>query len=95
MYLSVVMPQKVLVKAANLTASFEVLHGNVTAIFGWDVSMASHHQRLTGYQVTWAEVIPTNRNCNTKLPHTVISQSLILPPVSEQHRLRCAPPPTP
>uniref|UniRef100_A0A3Q0QZW8 Anosmin 1a n=1 Tax=Amphilophus citrinellus TaxID=61819 RepID=A0A3Q0QZW8_AMPCI len=71
-------PQKVLVKATNLTASFEVLGANVTAIFGWDLS--SHHQQLTGYQVTWAEVIPTNRNCNIKLPHTLISQSLILPP---------------
>ncbi|XP_008282313.1 anosmin-1a [Stegastes partitus] len=72
--------QKVLVKAANLTASFEVRGGNVTAIFSWDLSMNPPHQQLTGYQVTWAEVIPTNRHSNNKLPHSLISQSQILPP---------------
>uniref|UniRef100_A0A3B4VBD8 Anosmin 1a n=1 Tax=Seriola dumerili TaxID=41447 RepID=A0A3B4VBD8_SERDU len=77
-----VSPQKVLVKAANLTASFEVLGGNVTAIFSWDLSRVPLHPQLTGYQVTWAEVIPTNRhnNNNNKLPHSLISQSQILPP---------------
>ncbi|XP_041821744.1 anosmin-1-like [Chelmon rostratus] len=75
-----VSPQKVLVKAANLTASFEVQGSNMTAIFGWDLSTASPHQQLTGYQVTWAEVIPTNRHNNNKLPHSLISQSQILPP---------------
>ncbi|XP_071321011.1 anosmin-1a isoform X1 [Trachinotus anak] len=76
-----VSPQKVLVKAANLTASFEVLGGNVTAVFSWDLSKLPLHQQLTGYQVTWAEVIPTNRhNTNNKLPHSLISQSQILPP---------------
>uniref|UniRef100_A0A3Q2WAJ6 Anosmin 1a n=1 Tax=Haplochromis burtoni TaxID=8153 RepID=A0A3Q2WAJ6_HAPBU len=74
---------KVLVKPTNLIASFEVLGGNVTAIFSWDISMTSSHQQLTGYQVTWAEVISTNRNYNVKLPRTLISQSQILPPVSE------------
>ncbi|KAA8579665.1 hypothetical protein FQN60_006758 [Etheostoma spectabile] len=72
-------PQKVLVKAANLTASFEVWAGNVTAIFSWDLSTAPPHQQLTGYQVTWAEVISTNHH-NKKLPHSLISQSQILPP---------------
>ncbi|KAM9334048.1 anosmin-1a [Symphorus nematophorus] len=76
--------QKVLVKAANLTASFEVRGGNMTAVFSWDLSTAPPHQQqqLTGYQVTWAEVIPTNRhnNNNNKLPHSLISQSQILPP---------------
>ncbi|CAI5637702.1 unnamed protein product [Oreochromis niloticus] len=72
--------QKVLVKPTNLIASFEVLGGNVTAIFSWDISMTSSHQQLTGYQVTWAEVISTNRNYNVKLPRTLISQSQILPP---------------
>uniref|UniRef100_A0A4W6EJ10 Anosmin 1a n=1 Tax=Lates calcarifer TaxID=8187 RepID=A0A4W6EJ10_LATCA len=61
--------QKVLVKAANLTASFEIRGGNVTAVFSWDLS-----------KVTWAEVIPTNRHNNNKLPHSLISQSQILPP---------------
>lgn len=74
--------QKVVVKAANLTASFEVQGGNMTAIFSWDVSAALPHQPLTGYQVTWAEVIPTNRHNSIKLPHSLISQSQILPPVS-------------
>ncbi|KAG7236073.1 hypothetical protein INR49_001352 [Caranx melampygus] len=45
-----VSPQKVLVKAANLTASFEVLGGNVTAIFSWDLSRVPLHQQLTGFQ---------------------------------------------
>ncbi|XP_040888749.1 anosmin-1a [Toxotes jaculatrix] len=76
-------PQKVLVKATNLTASFEVRGGNVTAIFSWDLSKVPPRQQLTGYQVTWAEVIPTNRhNGNNKLPHSLISQSQILPPDS-------------
>ncbi|XP_075951200.1 anosmin-1a isoform X1 [Anarhichas minor] len=69
-----VSPQKVLVKAANLTASFEVSGGNVTAIFSWDLSTAPPHQQLTGYQVTCA-VISTNRHNNDK-----VSQSQILPP---------------
>lgn len=77
-----VTPQKVLVKAANLTASFEVRGGNVTAIFSWDLSSAPPHHRLTGYQVTWAEVISTTLHNNNKLPHSLISQSQILPPVS-------------
>ncbi|XP_029306275.1 anosmin-1a [Cottoperca gobio] len=72
--------QKVLVKAANLTASFEVMEGNVTAVFSWDLSTATPHQHPTGFQVTWAEVLPTNRHNNNKLPHSLISQSQILPP---------------
>lgn len=81
--LSAASPQKVLMKAANLTASFEVRGNNVTAIFSWDLSQAAPHHKLTGYQVTWAEVIPTNRHNNdNKLPHSLISQSQILPPVS-------------
>ncbi|KAK9523789.1 hypothetical protein VZT92_017683 [Zoarces viviparus] len=70
-----VSPQRVLVKAANLTASFEVSGGNVTAIFSWDLSTAPPHQQLTGYQVTCAEVISTHRHNNDK-----VSQSQILPP---------------
>ncbi|KAM7375003.1 hypothetical protein PAMA_014204 [Pampus argenteus] len=80
-----VTPQKVLVKAANLTASFEVRGGNVTAVFSWGLSSAPPHQQLSGYQVTWAEVVSTtrhknNNNNNNKLPHSLVSQSQILPP---------------
>ncbi|XP_075868521.1 anosmin-1a [Nelusetta ayraudi] len=74
--------QKVEVKAVNLTASFEVKAGNMTAIFRWDVPTTLPHQPLTGYQVTWAEVIPNNRHNTAKLPHSLISQSQILPPES-------------
>ncbi|XP_019959396.2 anosmin-1a isoform X1 [Paralichthys olivaceus] len=72
-------PQKVLLKAANLTASFEVRGGNVTAIFSWDLLKVLSHQQLTGYQVTWTELVPTNHHSNNKLPHSLISQSQILP----------------
>lgn len=82
-------PQKVLVKPVNLTASFEVRGGNLTAIFSWDLSTVLRHQQLTGYQVTWAEVIPTNRHNNNKLPHSLISQSQILPPVSDVINYKC------
>ncbi|XP_028254076.1 anosmin-1-like isoform X1 [Parambassis ranga] len=78
-------PQKVLAKASNLTASFQVLGGNVTSVFSWDLSAVKSHQQLTGYQVTWAEVIPPTINChgnNYKLPRGLISQSQILPPDS-------------
>lgn len=79
--------QKVTVKAANLTASFEVQGSNMTAVFSWDASTALPHQRLTGYQVTWAEIIPTTRHTGIQLPHSLISQSQILPPVSIESRL--------
>uniref|UniRef100_A0A665TAN3 Anosmin 1a n=1 Tax=Echeneis naucrates TaxID=173247 RepID=A0A665TAN3_ECHNA len=79
--------QKVLLKAANLTASFDVLGRNVTAVFSWGSPKVPPHQQMTGYQVTWAEVILTNRhhgdttnNNNNNLPHSLISQSQILPP---------------
>ncbi|KAM9328467.1 anosmin-1a [Pholidichthys leucotaenia] len=77
---TVLTPRKVLLKAANLTASFEVRGGNVTTIFRWDLSTPLSHQQLTGYQVTWSEVIPTNRHNNIQLSHSLISQSQILPP---------------
>lgn len=80
---------KDLVKAANLTASFEAQGGNVTAIFSWDLSIAPPHQQLTGYQVTWAEVTPTNRHNNNKLTHNLISQSQILPLVSAVINCSC------
>ncbi|KAM3585190.1 uncharacterized protein V6R79_010009 [Siganus canaliculatus] len=74
--------QKVLLKATNLTASFEIQSVNMTAIFSWSLSRDVPHQQLTGYQVTWAEVIPTTRHNKNKLPHSLISQSQILPPDS-------------
>ncbi|KAM3838350.1 anosmin-1-like, partial [Diretmus argenteus] len=73
-------PQKVLAKAENLTVSFEVQGGNVTAVFSWDVSVVRPGRQLTGYQVTWAEVASTNHQHHNKLPHSLISQSQILPP---------------
>ncbi|XP_071381897.1 anosmin-1-like [Centroberyx affinis] len=76
-------PQKVLAKAENLTASFEVRGGNVTAVFSWDLSAARPDRQLTGYQVTWAEVPTADRHSkddNNKLPHSLISQSQILSP---------------
>ncbi|XP_041834499.1 anosmin-1a [Melanotaenia boesemani] len=72
--------QKVLVKAVNLTASFQIRASNVSAIFSWDLSMKAPSQQLTGYQVTWMEVVPTSRHSSNKLPHSLISQSQILPP---------------
>ncbi|KAG8004700.1 Anosmin-1 [Nibea albiflora] len=81
-----VSPPKVLVKAANLTASFEVRGGNMTAVFSWDRSHSAPPRRQpTGYQVTWAEVAPTSHHSGSnsnKLPHGLISQSQILPPDS-------------
>ncbi|XP_068164984.1 anosmin-1a [Antennarius striatus] len=73
-------PQKVLVKATNLTASFEVRGRNLTAVFGWGLSGAPPHHHVTGYQATWTEVVPSSRHQNHKLPHSLISQSQILPP---------------
>jgi len=71
-------------KAVNLTASFDIRGGNVSAIFSWDLSMTQPHQQLTGYQVTWVEVILTDHHNSNKQPHSLIPQSQILPPVSER-----------
>uniref|UniRef100_A0A8C2IJQ5 Anosmin 1a n=1 Tax=Cyprinus carpio TaxID=7962 RepID=A0A8C2IJQ5_CYPCA len=73
-----VVPPKVLVKAENLTAAFSVYMGNVTGLFSWVVAMPQPPQQVTGYQVTWAEVITESRRNN--LPNSLISQSQILPP---------------
>uniref|UniRef100_A0A8C1DIJ5 Anosmin 1a n=1 Tax=Cyprinus carpio carpio TaxID=630221 RepID=A0A8C1DIJ5_CYPCA len=75
---SAVVPPKVLVKAENLTAAFSVYMGNVTGLFSWVVAMPQPPQQVTGYQVTWAEVITESRRNN--LPNSLISQSQILPP---------------
>ncbi|XP_056587645.1 anosmin-1a isoform X2 [Triplophysa dalaica] len=73
-----VVPQKVLIKAENLTAAFSVYMGNVTGLFSWVVAIPQPPQQVTGYQVTWAELITESRRNN--LPNSLISQSQILPP---------------
>lgn len=78
--LNAVVPQKVLIKAENLTAAFSVYMGNVTGLFSWVVAIPQPPQQVTGYQVTWAELISESRRNN--LPNSLISQSQILPPVS-------------
>ncbi|XP_051983434.1 anosmin-1a isoform X1 [Xyrauchen texanus] len=75
---TVSVPPKVLVKAENLTAAFSIYMGNVTGLFSWVVAMSQPPQQVTGYQVTWAEVITESRRNN--LPNSLISQSQILPP---------------
>ncbi|XP_028972323.1 anosmin-1a isoform X2 [Esox lucius] len=71
-------PPKVLARVENLSASFAVHKGNVTAVFTWDVSTPRPAQQLQGFQVTWAEVTSAGRH--SKLPNSLISQSQILPP---------------
>ncbi|XP_066562048.1 anosmin-1 isoform X2 [Amia ocellicauda] len=69
---------KVLAKPENLTASFFIHEGNITGNFFWRVSRVPVHQRVTGFQVTWAEVTTESRQ--NSLPNSIISQSQILPP---------------
>ncbi|KAJ8013123.1 hypothetical protein DPEC_G00050020 [Dallia pectoralis] len=69
---------KVLAKPENLTAIFSILEGNITGNFLWRVSRVLAHQRITGFQVTWAEVTTESRQ--NSLPNSIISQSQILPP---------------
>lgn len=71
---------KVLAKPENLTASFTTNEGNITGNFHWRVSRLAPHQRITGFQVTWAEITTESRQ--NSLPNSIISQSQILPPVS-------------
>ncbi|MED6254438.1 Anosmin-1, partial [Ataeniobius toweri] len=70
---------KVLAKPENLTASFSMNDGNITGSFLWRVSRVAPHQRITGFQVTWAEINTESRQ--NSLPNSIISQSQILPPV--------------
>ncbi|MED6276740.1 Anosmin-1 [Characodon lateralis] len=69
---------KVLAKPENLTASFSMNDGNITGSFLWRVSRVAPHQRITGFQVTWAEINTESRQ--NSLPNSIISQSQILPP---------------
>ncbi|KPP74873.1 anosmin-1-like [Scleropages formosus] len=69
---------KVSAKPENLTAHFSVHEGNITGNFFWKVSRTHPLQRITGFQVTWAEVTKENRQ--NSLPNSLISQSQILPP---------------
>lgn len=78
-------PTKVSVKPENLTAVFSVHEGNITGSFFWKVSRTHPDQRVTGFQVTWAEV--TTHSRQNSLPNSLISQSQILPPVG--HTLDC------
>ncbi|XP_048835730.1 anosmin-1-like [Brienomyrus brachyistius] len=71
-------PTKVSAKPENLTAVFSVHERNITGSFFWKVSRTHPHQRVTGFQVTWAEV--TTRSRQNSLPNSLISQSQILPP---------------
>lgn len=72
---------KVLAKPENLTALFSINEGNITGNFLWRVSRVAPHQRITGFQVTWAEITTASRQ--NSLPNSIISQSQILPPVSQ------------
>lgn len=74
---------KVLAKPENLTASFSINDGNITGNFLWRVSRVAPHQRITGFQVTWAEITTESRQ--NSLPNSIISQSQILPPVRLFH----------
>ncbi|KAM9836053.1 anosmin-1a [Aulostomus maculatus] len=69
-------------RPANLTASFQLRGGNVTANFSWALPADPPHQLLTGYQVTWAEVMSTTWLNSNKLAPSLISQSQILAPDS-------------
>uniref|UniRef100_A0A1A8E101 Kallmann syndrome 1 sequence n=1 Tax=Nothobranchius kadleci TaxID=1051664 RepID=A0A1A8E101_NOTKA len=69
---------KVLAKPENLTASFSINEGNISGSFLWHVSRVAPHQRITGFQVTWAEINTESRQ--NSLPNSIISQSQILPP---------------
>uniref|UniRef100_A0A7N6B1S1 Anosmin 1 n=1 Tax=Anabas testudineus TaxID=64144 RepID=A0A7N6B1S1_ANATE len=69
---------KVLAKPENLTASFSINEGNITGNFLWRVSRVAPNQRITGFQVTWAEI--TSESRQNSLPNSIISQSQILPP---------------
>ncbi|KAI4805351.1 hypothetical protein KUCAC02_009974 [Chaenocephalus aceratus] len=69
---------KVLAKPENLTASFSIIEGNITGNFLWRVSRVAPNQRITGFQVTWAEITTESRQ--NSLPNSIISQSQVLPP---------------
>ncbi|XP_076158844.1 anosmin-1a [Alosa pseudoharengus] len=69
-------------RAENLTASFSVQQGNVTALFSWSVAPTRPPPPVTGFQVTWTEMMGEGRK--NGLPNSLVSQSQILPP---DHRL--------
>ena len=57
----VVTPPKLSSKVENLTASFMAHKGNVTVVFAWELAPPPASPLLTGFQVTWAEVSPSDR----------------------------------
>lgn len=73
---------KTLARAENLTASFSVHQGNVTALFSWGVARTRPPPQVSGFQVTWMEVMGEERK--TGQPNSLVSQSQILP---ADHRL--------
>ncbi|XP_005807891.1 anosmin-1-like [Xiphophorus maculatus] len=73
-------PEFIRMKVVNLTASFRAHRDNVSAIFSWDLATTLSNQQLLGYQATWTEVASPRRHSSRKLPHSLISQSQILPP---------------
>ncbi|XP_054915316.1 anosmin-1-like isoform X2 [Poeciliopsis prolifica] len=75
-------PEFIRMKVVNLTASFQAHRDNVSAIFSWDLAVTLSNQQLLGYQATWMEVVSPKRHSNRKSPHSLISQSQILPPDS-------------
>ncbi|XP_028835883.1 anosmin-1a isoform X2 [Denticeps clupeoides] len=75
---TVVTQSKTSARAENLTASFSVHQGNITALFTWNVAKAPALPQVTGFQVTWTEVTTESRT--NSLPNSLVSQSQILPP---------------
>ncbi|KAI1885412.1 hypothetical protein AGOR_G00219890 [Albula goreensis] len=73
---------KVLAKPENLSASFTIRGGNITGSFAWRLSMPRPHERITGFQVSWAEAGANveSRRSSLSQPNSIISQSQILPP---------------
>ncbi|KAJ8352629.1 hypothetical protein SKAU_G00241050 [Synaphobranchus kaupii] len=65
-------------KPENITAAFSVREGNITGGFFWRLSTPRPHSRITGFQVTWAEITTDNRQ--NSLSNSIISQSQIVPP---------------
>ncbi|XP_068506085.1 anosmin-1-like [Syngnathus scovelli] len=54
-------PQTALIEPTNLTVSFKLHGGNLSAIFNWDVSAGPSRRHLTGYQVTLVEITLTSQ----------------------------------
>ncbi|CAL8291099.1 unnamed protein product [Lota lota] len=74
-------PQRGPASTENLTASFDVRGGNVTALCSWQLSPSRPPPPLIGYRVTWTEVAsPGRRDDNIIRPHDLVARAQILPP---------------